>query len=140
MADLEYFQGSWECAGKFIRSGAAIEAHQSFEPILDGAFLLFRHDDKPPRKYHAWAEWGWDESSKQFVSSIQDSTGGLRIFHSSGWQGERLVWEGGAPPQMSGQKFTFERVSARQFRVSYAYQKDGAWLDVDSSMCMASGK
>jgi len=138
MSELEYFQGQWECSGKFTRSGASIEAHLQFESILDGKFVLFRHDDKPPHSYHAWAEWGWDEAGKQFVSSVQDSAGGLRLFHATGWDGDRLQWEGGTPGQTGTQRFLFEKVPAGQFRVSYSYQKDGAWVSVDSSTCTHS--
>lgn len=144
--ELNYFLGEWDCAGKFTRSGAAIEAHLQFESILSGSFILFHHDDKPPHNYHAWSEWGWDAAGKQFVSTIQDSTGGTRTFHSSGWDKDRLVWEGGSPasdasaaaPQKStgnDQRFAFERISPKQFRVSYAVRKDGDWAAVDTSTC-----
>lgn len=139
LVELNYFLGSWDCAGKFTRSGAAIEAHLEFEPILNRSFLLFRHDDKPPHGYHAWAEWGWDATGRQFVSTIQDSGGGSRVFISGGWQADRLVWEGGSLKGdgsfSNDQQFVFERVSPKQFRVSYAVRKEGAWAPVDSSTC-----
>lgn len=144
--ELKYFLGAWDCAGKFTRSGAAIEAHLEFEAILGQSFILFRHDDKPPHNYHAWSEWGWDPAGKQFTSTIQDSTGGTRVFHSVGWEGDRLTWQGGSPASdaPSGlaqkfpgndQQFSFERVSPKQFRVSYAVRKDEGWSPVDSSTC-----
>jgi hypothetical protein len=140
IGELNYFQGQWDCSGKFTRSGAAIDAHLQFESILDQSFILFRHDDKPPHNYHAWAEWGWDAAGKQFVSTVQDSTGGTRIFHSPGWQADRLVWEGGAvgtaaASSANDERFTFERVAPKQFGVSYAFRKHGSWVDVDASTC-----
>jgi len=139
IAELYYFLGDWDCAGKFVRSGKSIEARQHFEPILDKSFVLFRHDDKPPHSYHAWAEWGWDGDSQGFVSTVQDSTGGTRLFHSPGWKEEKLVWSGGAPGKAEDQQFFFEKMSARQFRVGYEVLKDGSWTTVDVSTCTQTG-
>jgi hypothetical protein len=146
LQELTYFLGDWDCSGKFTRSGAAIEAHLQFESILGESFILFHHDDKPPHNYHAWSEWGWDPAGKQFFSTIQDSTGGTRTFRSVGWQQDRLTWEGGSPasdapaglPQKfpgNDQQFVFERISPKQFRVSYAVRKDADWATVDVSTC-----
>jgi hypothetical protein len=142
LPELNYFLGDWDCAGKFTRSGAAIEAHQHFESILGDKFILFRHDDKPPHNYHAWAEWGWDAAGKQFVSTIQDSGGSTRTFHSAGWEKDRLVWEGGSPQNFPGndEQFVFERITPKQFRVSYAAKKDGDWATVDVSTCTQNEK
>lgn len=135
ISDLNYFLGDWGCAGKFTRSGKSIEARQHFEAILNKSFVLFQHDDKPPHSYHAWAEWGWDAAGKLFVSTVQDSTGGTRLFHSPGWQGGQLTWSGGSPSQAEDQQFVFEKISAHEFRVSYATRKDGNWTSVDESTC-----
>jgi len=58
IADLQWFSGHWSCDGKFVGSGKAISADLSFEPALDGKWILFRHDDRPPFAYHALSEWG----------------------------------------------------------------------------------
>lgn len=147
---LQFFSGGWHCDGKFT-NGKAISANLSFEPILNGNFLLFHHDDEPPFDYHAWSEWGWDAAKHEFVSTVQDITGGVRVFRSPGWTQETLTWTGGnlpaapdqkgdqkgeqKPGQINDQKFVFERLEAAKFRVSYSYQKNGTWLAVDSSVC-----
>ncbi len=134
---LGYFTGDWACSGKFDKSGKVIEAHEAFQSDLDGAWVLFRHDDKPPFGYHALAEWGWDAALKQFVMTVQDSAGGVRLFHSHGWDAAGLVWDGDAVGSASGatQRFSFERLDDRHFRVSYFTLKDGQWSRVDSSTC-----
>jgi hypothetical protein len=76
---LTYFLGDWDCSGKFVSSGKGIEAQQHFASDLDGSWILFRHDDKPPLPYHALAEWGWDQNVKEFIMTGQDSAGGLRF-------------------------------------------------------------
>ena len=136
IASLGYFVGDWECSGKFDSSGKTIEAHQHFSPDLEGAWMIFRHDDKPPFGYHSMAEWGWDASGKKFVMMVQDSTGGVRMFHSGGWNSAQLEWDGddmlGAA---SKQRFSFERLDDRHFKVSYFTTKNGDWSRMDSSLC-----
>jgi hypothetical protein len=137
IATLGYFIGDWECSGKFDSSGKTIEAHQSFTPDLDGAWIAFRHDDKPPFSYHALAEWGWDDKQKKFVMTTQDSAGGVRLFYSNGWDADKIQWDGDTINSASTptQRFTFEKVDDRHFRVSYFVFKNGAWARVDSSTC-----
>jgi hypothetical protein len=132
---LLFFVGSWHCEGKFTESGKVITANLLFEPILNGKFLLFRHDDEPPFHYHAWSEWGWDSNANQFVSTIQDATGGIRVFRSSGWTDRTIRWSGGTLPDTSDQQFVFERLDNDSFRVSYSYRKNDSWKSVDSSLC-----
>jgi len=130
-----FFEGRWHCDGKFTKSGKAISANLGFEPILDNKFLLFRHDDEPPFNYHAWSQWGWDGNLRAFVSTIQDSTGGVRLFRSGGWVGQTVEWSGGSLPDSSDQRYVFERLDALSFRVSYSYKKGNSWMTVDSSVC-----
>lgn len=54
---LNYFVGAWHCSGTFAGSGVVIEADLHFEKALEGKWLIFRHDDLPPHRYHAMAEW-----------------------------------------------------------------------------------
>jgi hypothetical protein len=137
LSPLGYFVGDWECSGKFDSSGKAIEAHQHFAPDLDGTWMLFRHDDKPPFTYHSLAEWGWDASQKEFVMTVQDSAGGVRVFRSKGWNSAQLQWDGNALSNASSpnQRFSFERLDERHFKVSYFTLKNGDWSRVDSSTC-----
>jgi hypothetical protein len=137
IADLQWFAGHWSCAGKFIRSGKAISADLSFDLALENKWMLFRHDDRPPFSYHAISEWGWDEKGQQYVSTVQDSTGGIRLFYSHGFADSRLVWDGKAlgDPAASAERFEFVKNSPDIFTVSYSFQKDGQWQSVDTSTC-----
>jgi hypothetical protein len=137
LASLGYFNGDWDCTGKFDSSGKTIEAHQHFAPELDGAWMTFRHDDKPPFGYHSLAEWGWDTASKKFVMIAQDSGGGARVFYSEGWNGALLQWDGDAIGASSTptQRFSFERLDDQHFKVSYFALKNNAWSRVDASTC-----
>jgi hypothetical protein len=137
MAPLAYFIGDWDCSGKFDSSGKTIDAHQHFATDLDGAWIMFRHDDKPPFGYHALAEWGWDSARKKFVMSVQDSAGGARLFYSDGWNSTQFQWEGDAidKASSSSQRFSFERLDDRRFKVSYFTLRNNVWSRVDSSTC-----
>lgn len=131
---LAFFAGEWSCRGKFA-NGKPIAAKERFKPILGGTFLLFHHDDLPPHQYHALAEWGWDAATKNFIGIFEDSSGGVRIFRSKGWNGSALQWLGGSLPDAADQQFEFERLSQKQFRVSYSYMRNARWVAVDSSIC-----
>jgi hypothetical protein len=137
LESFSYFEGDWECAGKFDSSGKTIEAHEHFEADLDGTWLFSRRDDKPPFKYHAQSQWGWDSGHKGFVMLVQDSGGGAREFHSDGWDSGRLQWDGDALGTASApsQRFTYERLDDRHFKVSYFTRKTGDWSRMDSSTC-----
>jgi len=139
MRSLAFFIGSWHCDGKFTSSGKSISANLVFEPILDGKFLLFKHDDEPPFNYHAWSEWSWDVNTREFVSSLQDITSGTRLFHSPGWADQTFVWSGGNIPTLSDQRFVFVRLDKRSFRLSYSYKKTDVCLVVDASSCSRVG-
>jgi len=132
---FDYFLGSWNCAGTFARSGVVIEADLHFERSLDGRWLLFRHDDRPPHSYHALAEWSRGE--REWTATVQDSSGGLRLFHTPGWQGPRLVWEGNTIGDSgpARQRFTVERTNPSLLFLSYETQKPDGWRLVDSSAC-----
>jgi hypothetical protein len=142
MADLQWFSGHWSCDGKFAGSGKAISADLSFESVLDGKWILFSHDDRPPFSYHALSEWGWDDKGKQFVSTVQDSGGGIRVFYSRGFKDSKLVWDGKAlgNADATNERFEFVKNGADRFTVSYSFQKDGQWRAVDTSICTRKGQ
>lgn len=137
VADLQWFSGHWSCDGKFTQSGKKISADVLFEPMLQGKWMLFRHDDRPPFSYHALSEWGWDEKEQQYISTVQDSTGGIRLFHSHGFADSKLVWDGTALGNTAApaEQFEFEKLGPNSFTVTYSLRQDGKWEPVDKSTC-----
>jgi hypothetical protein len=137
LAPLSGFIGDWDCSGKFASSNKIIEAHVSFKYDLEGKWILFRHDDKPPFGYHALAEWGWDRARKEFVMFVEDSGGGIRKFHAPSPPENQIVWTGDAlnSPATEDQRFVFEIRDANHFQFSYFSLKDASWRLVDSSTC-----
>lgn len=137
MADLQWFSGKWSCDGKFEASQKAISADLWFEPVLENKWMLFHHDDRPPFSYHALSEWGWNEKGGRYVSTVQDSAGGIREFYSAGFSDSMLVWEGRTleSPAAPLERFEFTKTGPNTFTVSYSFQKDGQWKTVDTSTC-----
>jgi hypothetical protein len=137
LSSLSGFIGEWDCSGKFAASNKAIEAHLSFKYDLEGKWILFRHDDKPPFSYHALAEWGWDGARNELVMFVEDSGGGIRKFRAPAFKESQIVWTGDAllASGPEDQRFVFEIVDATHFQVSYSVLKNGFWKLVDSSNC-----
>ncbi len=140
LQSLSYFIGQWNCSGEFPASHKPISSRIVFFPDLDGSWLSFRWDDNPPGQFHALELWGFDKTEHSFTNSIYDNFGGMRIFHSSGWVGDELVWgPRDLPPNspIASERFVFDRKSAREFVVSWEVQRPNAqqWTVGDRLAC-----
>ena len=129
--ELDYVAGTWSCAGTFARTGAPIEAELRAERSLDGRWLVVHHDDRPPNRYHALAEWSHGDAG--WVASMQDSSGGSRSFRSAGWQGGTLIWEGEAGA--ADQRFLYHRRDDATLEIGYDTRDPAGWQRVDTLTC-----
>lgn len=132
-----FFDGQWRCSGHFT-NGKAISALESFEPVLNGKWLLQIHDDDPPFQYHAYSFWGVDSRSGDLLITIHDVTGSVRLFRGSAWRSPSFVLDvaplPGNPP--TSERFTYRRKSAGLFSFAYATRTgSGEWKEVDRSDC-----
>lgn len=96
---LTFFQGAWSCDGKFSKDNRKISSDMAFQPDLEGAWLMVRHDDRPPNAFHLMPSMPWNSGvltrrQASFVAVVNDSFGGMQIFTSPGWQENRLTWTG----------------------------------------------
>lgn len=131
---LAYFVGAWDCAGRFLRSGAAIASREVFDVALDGRWLRLRHDDRPPHAFHALELWGYDAHAGRFDAHVFDNFAGARRYASTGWQDDALVWPGEGEP--AADRLSFERRGPAAYRVTYARRDAaGRWIDVDTLDC-----
>lgn len=130
-ADLAaFFSGEWTGAGKFA-SGKEISADVKFESVLDNQWLLYSHQDRPPNKYKVLGMWGYERGSDKFVMIVEDNFGGSRRFESGGWKDGKVVFVHSVSTAAVSysERFTFERVAERSFKMSYETNRDGnAWL------------
>lgn len=136
MQSLSFFEGRWNCAGKFVRNGKPIASTQAFTVELAGNWLAMRHDDTHPDIFHALELWGYDKTSKVFNGYFFDNSSSIRHYTSPGWAGNRLVWTNAGPATGPIDRFVFERNGSAQYQVTYAVsRKNNPWAVVDALSC-----
>jgi hypothetical protein len=109
---LAYFGGRWTCTGVFPSTGKAIASDIVARAGLEGAWLVLRHDDAPPNRFHATELWGFEPNGRQFVAYIFDNFGGAKI-HFSRLGGYPVDLERGAEQARPGDQRAL-RVHPRQ--------------------------
>lgn len=123
LASFRPLAGSWECHGRFARSGAPIGARLTIAIDEATQSLSLRHDDLPPNAYHAVELWG-PASGGGYRAAIADMSSGVRWLTSPGWRDGTLEWErqeGGRPTE----RFRYTLAGGHGFRVE--------WFVVDPS-------
>jgi hypothetical protein len=132
-----YFTGHWHCTGAFA-SGKPIASSATFTPDLENHWLQYRHDDEAPNRYHALSLWGIDTHTNRLVSVIHDNFGGVRFFMSSGWDGQRVVFDNDADHS----RFIYAVDSPTAFRMRYEVSRDSArtWTLGDSLRCVKGAR
>jgi len=123
MAAMDYFAGRWDCAGSFPATGKTIASTIRFDRDLDGKVMVKHHDDLPPAGYHAIEIWMPQPDGHGFREVIADNFGGLRTYHSDGWKGGTLSWQGAADIEPS-QRFVYAKVDRETFRLDWDVSKD----------------
>jgi hypothetical protein len=131
---FQYFVGTWKCSGTFPARGRAISSTLEFESDLDGAGVVLRQDDNPPNAFHAAFLWG-PAPDGSLVSIVQDSTGGVRRFTSSGWSADTLVWQSDSAVTPA-QRFTYQRIDADTMQVEWQAMRDGSYRVGDTLRCV----
>jgi hypothetical protein len=126
MQQLKDMVGVWKCEGKSTVAGKEMrdKATASFAWDLDKFFLSSRMDSPKskdnPMGYKGRAMYGYDASSKQFVSMGVDNMGGMSMMTSKGWNGDKMEWAGKS--KMMGQemdaKETITKKGPREVMIS----------------------
>jgi hypothetical protein len=138
MQPLAFFLGEWNCEGEFIASKKPIAAHISTTADLDGSWIAFRWTDRAPSQFHALELFGYDKAAKHFTNFIHDNFGGVRLFHSPGWEAETFSWTGNmlSASDWPSERFVIERKSAKEFVITWETRKVGAdWNAGDRLTC-----
>lgn len=137
--DFADLQGEWICHGVFPASGKTIDSTVRFALDLDGKALVKHHDDtSPPALYHALEAWGFDAKNQRYNATILDSFGGARLFSSTGWADDRLVWSS-APGVKPAQRFTYVREGHEGLRIDWELEKQGSMVVGDTLTCERQG-
>jgi hypothetical protein len=80
----------------------------------------------------------FDKAANRFTNFIHDNFGGVRLFNSSGWDGDTLTWTGDAlaNPPAATQRFVIESKSPKEFVISWEVRKPQAdWVVGDRLTC-----
>ncbi|WP_130618782.1 hypothetical protein [Dyella amyloliquefaciens] len=135
LRDFTDLQGTWTCHGVFPASGKTIDSTVRFALDLDGKALVKHHDDtSPPALYHALEAWGYDAKNQRYNATILDSFGGARLFSSTGWKDDQLVWSS-ASEVKPAQRFTYVREGHDGLRIDWEVERDGAFVIGDTLHC-----
>jgi hypothetical protein len=131
--------GHWSCHGVFPANGKTIDSELRFESDLGGKALLKHHDDtSAPALYHAVEAWGYDAKSNRYNATILDNFGGARLFSSTGWAGDTLLWTS-APEIQPAQRFRYIRLPLGKLRIDWEVEKQGAMVVGDTLTCERKG-
>jgi hypothetical protein len=127
--------GHWACHGVFPASGKTINSNIRFETDLGGTALVKHHDDTAPSAlYHAIEAWGYDAKAGHYNATILDNFGGARIFTSTGWSNEGLVWIS-APEVKPAQRFVYVRLALNRLRIDWQVERKGELVVGDTLTC-----
>jgi hypothetical protein len=143
MGKLDVFKGNWTCQGKVNESpmgpAGTLNSTARIQSDLGGFWqsgsVKGTMAKMPP--FEGIFHVTFDPGAKQFVMLWVDNMGGWSRSTSSGWQGDKLVYEGDA--YMPGQKpmksrDTFTR-SAGTMRHAWEMQVNGKWMELGDETC-----
>jgi hypothetical protein len=143
MAKLDFFKGNWTCQGKVNESpmgpAGTMNSTARVQSDLGGFWqsgsVKGTMAKMPP--FEGIFHVTFDPDAKQFVMLWVDNMGGWSRSTSSGWQGDKLVYEGDA--HMPGQKPTKSRDtftrSGGTMRHAWEMQVNGKWMELGDETC-----
>lgn len=145
LKDFQYFGGHWTCKGTAF-AFMGLPEHKTIATI-DATWTLDKywfqvHYKEPKTAANATPVevlylWGWDEQGKKFASGGFDNGGGHFIQSSSGWEGDKLVFEGDMHMGATTMKFhdVFTKVNASTVMHKGEAVIDGKWTKLDEETC-----
>ncbi len=126
--------GSWSCDGYFPSNGRKIGSTMRIDADLNGTALVKHQDDRPELgMYHSLEVWTRDPKAGTYISTIFDSSGGVRRFTSSGWVGNTLTWSidpGASLPQ----QFVYIRNGNGTIQLDWRRARDGKTFTVGDTL------
>lgn len=145
LSQLKYFGGSFRCKGQAFASpyGPAhpTEATVHVALELDGFWYTGRYTEKKTQQnthpYEFDFSWGYDAATEKFLAAGHDNMGGSATQTSSGWEGDRMVWDGEtlAMGQKAGARDTFIKKGPDELQHTGEMQLNGQWTKLDEETC-----
>lgn len=147
---FDWFASDWRCQGTMFASPVGPErktvtdVHSKW--AMNGFWLTFdvkeQKTEASPMPMRGMAHWGWDDAQKKFVALWVDNFGAYSQQTSSGWDGDRFVFEGesrGAGPAMT-MRDVFVRKSDTVGAHIVELQHDGKWMKLVEEECTKVAK
>ena len=149
LARMEYFVGSWTCAGQAEKTHLW-DAHptsstMTIEHDMNNFWLGLRmaENEAPesatPLRSSGW--WGYDAGSNRLVRIFATNFGGWGVGYAPGWAGDQLVWTGDIDQgnkQKLGFRHTITKVDANTFKEKFEVNDQGNWVLRGGSTCRKS--
>jgi hypothetical protein len=143
LAQLKPLIGSWTCTGHTFGPGPEHDTSAAMTVAwhLDGFWLEVRYDEAKTAAntapFAAVADWGFDELQQGLAAVSVDNFGGSTAQAASGWQGNKLVFEG--PGHRFAAQFeardTYNRRGEDQLGHTFEAEVNGSWIKLHQDVC-----
>ena len=145
LKELKYFVGNWQCKGTGFafmgtpehKTSGVAEASWT---LNDYWLTIYYHESKTAINAHPVAVriyWGWDEQLKKFASGSVDDMGSYAVQYSSGWDGNKLVFNGETHGGGGTAKVrdVFTKVTSSKLEHMSEVEMNGKWTKLDEETC-----
>jgi hypothetical protein len=143
LAQLKPLAGAWTCTGRTTGPGPehATTATMSFGWQLDGFWLEVRYEEPKsaanPVPFSWVSHWGFDELQQSLAAVAVDNAGGSATQTATGWQGDKLVFEG--PAHRFAVQFlardTYVRRGEGQLLHTFEANVNDSWVKLHEDSC-----
>jgi len=149
LSQLKYFVGAFQCKGRAFESpfgpAHATEAKVEIDLELDGFWYTGRYTEtktqENPHPFEIDFTWGYESAGKTFTASTHDNTGGSAMQTSSGWAGDKLVFDGTSMGMGMKAKMrdTFTKKGPDEVVHLAEMELNGKWTKLDEETCKRAG-
>lgn len=149
MKDLTFFQGTWSCKGKVEKTPMGPEGSLTGTVQIKSDLGGFWQTGTVKMTMTGMGtmegrfQTTYDPTAKRFMMLWTDSMGGWAQTTSTGWQGDRMAYEGQA--QMPGQpasknRDTFTRSADGTMVHKWEAEINGNWMAIGEANCRKTTK
>jgi len=143
MAQLQFFEGNWACAGTMSASPfgpagkmtSTVRTHSDLGGFWESGVVKGTSPGMPP--FEGMFHMTWDPAAKHHLMFWVDNTGGWAQSTAPGWEGDKIVFSGDS--YMGGKKFTtrdtFGKAAGGAMKHSWEMQQDGKWTPLGDETC-----
>jgi hypothetical protein len=143
MAQLRFFEGSWNCTGTMSPSPfgpggtmkSTVRTHSALGGFWESGVVKGTSPGLPP--FEGMFHMTWDPGAKRHLMFWVDNMGGWAQSTAPGWEGDKIVFSGDS--YMAGKKYatrdTFAKGAAGALKHSWEMQADGKWSPLGEETC-----